>query len=72
MDQEELPPLEQRRAREFRFIREHLSSEHEGMALATLIGLQMTGSKPTKQQVLDRLHAQGRRSDQLREKGWMQ
>ena len=72
LDQEELPPLEQRRAREFRFIREHLATEHEGMALSALIGLQMTGRKPTKQQVLDRLYAQGRRSDQLREKGWMQ
>lgn len=72
LDQQELPPLEQRRAKELRFIRDHLGTEHEGMALSALIALQMTGRKPTKQAVLDRLHAQGRRSDQLREKGWMQ
>jgi hypothetical protein len=71
IDQEELPPLESRRAREFAFVREHLSTEHEGFAVSSLIALQMAGKKPTKQQVLDRLGAQGRRSDQLREKGWM-
>jgi hypothetical protein len=69
---EEQPPLTVRRAREFQFVRSHLPEEHEGFAVSALISLQMRGRKPTKQQVLDRLAAQGRRSDQLREKGWMQ
>ncbi len=69
---EEQTPLTERRAKEFQFVRSHLPEEHEGMAVSALISLQMRGRKPTKQQVLDRLAAQGRRSDQLREKGWMQ
>jgi len=68
---EEQPPLTQRRAKEFDFVRSHLPEEHEGFAVSALISLQMRGRKPTKQAVLDRLEAQGRRSDQLREKGWM-
>ena len=69
---EEQTPLTERRAKEFQFVRSHLPEEHEGFAVSALICLQMRGRKPTKQQVLDRLAAQGRRSDHLREKGWMQ
>lgn len=69
---EEQIPLTERRAREFQFVRSHLPEEHEGMAVSALITLQMRGRKPTKQAILERLDAQGRRSDQLREKGWMQ
>ena len=69
---EEQPPLTERRAKEFNFVRSHLPEEHEGFAVSALISLQMRGRKPTKQQVLDRLASQGRRSDQLREKGWIE
>lgn len=69
---EEQPPLTERRAREFEFVRTHLPDEHEGMAVSALISLQMAGRKPTKQQILNRLHAQGRTAEQLRAKGWME
>lgn len=71
IDQEDLPPLEVRKARELAFIREHLAQEHEGSALSALISLQLSGERPTKQAIFARLRAQGRTREQMEAKGWL-
>ena len=69
---EELVPLVERRAKEFAWVRQHLPSENEGMAVSALISIQTFGDRPTKESVLARLRAQGRTADQMREKAWIE
>ena len=69
---EELQPFVERCAREFAWVRQHLPDEHQGMAVSALISIKTFGDKPTKNAVMDRLRAQGRTAEQMREKGWMQ
>jgi hypothetical protein len=66
----DLPPLEERRAWEFDFVRQHLPGEHPGFAVSALLSLRLLGVKPTKAAILERLEASGRSARQLREKGW--
>ena len=68
---EDLQPFVERRAREFEWVRRHLPSENEGMAVSALLSIQTFGDRPTRESVLARLRAQGRTADQLREKGWL-
>ena len=72
MEQDEQPPFIKRWAREAAFVREHLPEEHEGMAVSALISIKTFGDKPTKNAVMDRLRAQGRTAEQMREKGWIE
>ena len=69
---EELQPFVERRAREFAWVRQHLPDEHQGMAVSALISIKTFGDKPTKNAVMDRLRAQGRTAEQMREKGWIE
>lgn len=69
---EDLQPFVDRRARELAWVRQHMPEEHEGMAVSALISIKTFGDKPTKNAVMDRLRAQGRTAEQMREKGWMQ
>lgn len=72
MDHDHQPPFTERLAREFAWVRQHMPEEHEGMAVSALLSIKTFGNKPTKNAVMDRLRAQGRTAEQMREKGWMQ
>ena len=72
VDYGEQPPLTERRAKEFAWVRQHLPQEHEGMAVSALISIQTFGDRPTKESVLARLRAQGRTAEQMREKAWIE
>lgn len=71
MSGEDLQPFVERCAREFAWVRQHLPSENEGMAVSALLSIKTFGDKPTKNAVMDRLRAQGRTAEQMREKGWI-
>jgi hypothetical protein len=63
----ELPPLTQRRAREFAWAAEHLPNEHTGSVVSALIGLEVAGEKQSTASVMARLESQGRTKAQ----GWI-
>jgi hypothetical protein len=63
----ELPPLKERRAREFAWAAEHLPNEHTGSVVAALIGLEVAGEKQSTASVMARLERQGRTKAQ----GWI-
>ena len=69
---EDLQPFVERLAREFAWVRQHLPAENEGMAVSALLSIKTFGDKPTKNAVMDRLRAQGRTAQQMREKGWIE
>jgi hypothetical protein len=63
----ELPPLKERRAREFAWAAEHLPNEHTGSVVSALIGLEVAGEKQSTASVMARLERQGRTKAQ----GWI-
>jgi hypothetical protein len=63
----ELPPLTERRAREFAWAAEHLPNEHTGSVVSALIGLEVAGEKQSTASVMARLERQGRTKAQ----GWI-
>ena len=71
MEQDQQRPFIERWAREVAFVRQQLPEEHEGMAVSALLSIKTFGDKPTKNAVMDRLRAQGRTAEQMREKGWI-
>jgi hypothetical protein len=68
---EELPPLTERRAREFNWATQHLPDEHTGLVVSALISLELAKEKQTTKTVMARLEAQGRTAKQMGEKGWL-
>ena len=71
MGNNDLPPLTERRAREFAWATQHLPDEHPGLVVSALISLELAGEKQTTKTVLARLEAQGKTAEQMREKGWL-
>ncbi len=63
----DLPPLTERRAREFAWAIEHLPEEHTGSVVSALIGLELAGQKQSTASVMARLEQQGRTKAQ----GWV-
>jgi hypothetical protein len=68
---DELPPLTERRAKEFAWAEQHLPAEHTGLVVSALISLELAKEKQTTKTVLARLEAQGRTAKQMGEKGWL-
>jgi hypothetical protein len=68
---EELPPLTERRGKEFTWATEHLPDEHPGLVVSALVSLELAGAKQTTKTVMARLEAQGRTAKQMGEKGWL-
>jgi hypothetical protein len=71
VEKNDLPPLTERRAREFNWATQHLPDEHPGLVVSTLISLELGGQKQTTKTVMARLEAQGRTAKQMGEKGWL-
>ena len=67
---DDLPPLTERRSREFEWAAKHLPGEHTGMVVSALIGLEIAGQKQSTATVMARLEAQGRTMAQMKAKGW--
>lgn len=65
-----LPPLTERRAREFAWAEQHLPAEHTGMVVSALIGLEVAGQPRSRDAVMARLEGQGRTVAQMKRKGW--
>lgn len=66
----DLPPLTERRAREFEWAAKHLPNEHPGFVVSALIGLEVAGEKQSTSSVMARLERQGRTKAQIKAKGW--
>lgn len=60
-----LPPLTERRAREFAFAEKVLGDQHPGFCVVAMIAIQMRGETPTRENVLERLRATGREASQI-------
>jgi hypothetical protein len=67
---DEMPPLTERRKREFEWAAKHLPGEHTGFVVSALIGLEVAGQKQSTATVMARLEAQGRTMTQIKAKGW--
>jgi hypothetical protein len=65
---DEMPPLAERRSREFDWAAKHLPAEHPGLVMSALIGLEVAGEKQSTASVMARLEAQGRTAKQRRAK----
>ena len=65
-----LPPLTERRAKEFAWAEQHLPAEHPGMVVSALVGLQVAGQPQSTATVMARLESQGRTMAQMKAKGW--
>lgn len=62
---------EERRPDAFAFARS-LEGQHIGFGVVAFIAVEVSGRKPTKENVLARLESTGRLTSQLREKGWIE
>jgi len=61
---DEMPPLTERRSREFEWAAKHLPGEHTGFVVSALIGLEIAGQKQSTASVMARLEAHGRTAKQ--------
>lgn len=68
----DVEPFEERRAREFEFVRKTLPGEIPGLCVSALLSLRALGEKPTRDSIYARLENQGRTVRQLRERGWLE
>lgn len=68
----DLEKWEDRRSREFEFVRTHLPDQHPGLAVVALLAIRQSGEQPTRDRILARLEATGRTTAQMREKGWIE
>jgi hypothetical protein len=68
---DEMPAWSERRRDVFDYVAKVLPDEHPGLAVSAALSLKLSGEKPTKEAILNRLRASGRSADQLREKGWL-
>jgi hypothetical protein len=69
--EDETPPWSERRRDVFDYVAKVLPDEHPGLAVSAALSLKLSGEKPTRETILNRLRASGRSADQLREKGWL-
>lgn len=64
-------PWSQRRSKLLAYVARVLPDEHPGLAASAALTIKMSGAKPTPEAILERLRAQGRTAEQMREKGWI-
>jgi hypothetical protein len=58
-------PWSERRADLFRWAETSLPSQHPALVVVAIIAIRMSGEKPTKERVLERLTATGREASQI-------